>query len=201
MQRNPQTFFVLTNAVEKVVGFVSLLPLKKSTLDHLVRDEIKWMDIPNKDIDLFEPGKPLHLYIIAVCVDPTYKGAAKERYGAGIISGLFDFFLGLAKQGIEIDTLTARNELNKPDGKRLAQKLGMPQLRSPVAHMNLFSVRVADSGYPLLVQYSNLLEAWKQEHQRRSSNDPLTTHEHQDGHNWHVQLTCHSAHRRTYPPG
>lgn len=166
MQRNPQIFFVLLNAADKVVGFASLLPLKKSTLDRLVRDEIKWMDIPNEDIDLFELGKPLHLYVIALCVDPTYKGTIKERYGARIISNLFDFFLDLAKQGVEIDTITARNELNKPDGKRLMQKLGIPQLRSPVAHMHLFSVRVADSGYPLLIQYSDLLETWKKEHQK-----------------------------------
>ena len=168
MQRNPQTFFVLTAAAAKVVGFASLLPLRKSTMDRLIRDEIKWMDIPNGDIDLFEPGKPLHLYVLALCVDPIYKRKIKEGYGARLISGVFDFFLNLAKQGVEIDTITARNELDKPDGKRLSQKLGMPQLRSPVPHMNLFSVRVADSGYPLLVAYSKLLETWKKEHQKEN---------------------------------
>lgn len=166
MQRNPQTFFVLTAAADKVVGFASLLPLRKSTMDRLIGDEIKWIDIANEDIDLFEPGKPLHLYVVALCVDPIYKRKIKEGYGARLISDVFDFFLNLAKRGVEIDTITARNELDKPDSKRLSQKLGMPQLRSPVAHTNLFSVRVADSGYSLLVAYSNLLETWKKEHQR-----------------------------------
>jgi ribosomal protein S18 acetylase RimI-like enzyme len=164
MQRNPQTFFVLTNAANKVLGFASLLPLKKETLDRFIRDEIKWMDIPNEDIDLFEPGKPLHLYIIAICVDPIYPRKVKEGYGARLISGVFDFFLDLARRGVEIATITARNELNHPDGKHLSQKLGMPQLRSPVARMHLFSIRVADSGYPLLVQYYDTLARWKQEH-------------------------------------
>lgn len=164
MRRNPQTFFVLANASGKVLGFASLLPLEKDTLDRFIRDEIKWMDIPDEKIDLFEPGKPLHLYIIALCVDPIYKRKVKEGYGARLISGVFDFFLDLAKRGVEIDTITARNELNHPDGKHLSQKLGMPQLRSPVRRMHLFSIRVADSGYPLLVQYYDTLTRWKQEH-------------------------------------
>lgn len=164
MQRNPQTFFVLVNATGKVVGFVSLLLLKRDTMDRFIRDEIRWMDIPIEDIDLFEPGKPLHLYVIALCVDPVYARKIKEGYGARLINGVYDFFLELARRGVEIDTITARNELNHPDGKRLSQKLGMPQLRSPVARMHLFSVRVVDSGYPLLVQYYDTLTKWKQEH-------------------------------------
>jgi hypothetical protein len=166
IQRNAQTFFVLTNTANKVLGFASLLPLKKETLDRFIRDEIKWTDIPSEDIDLFEPGKPLHLYVIAICVDPTYPTKAKEGYAARLISGLFGFFLDLAKHGVEVEAITARNEKNHPDGKRLSQKLGMTQLRSPVARMYLFSIRVADSGYPAFVEYSDLLEAWKKEHQR-----------------------------------
>jgi hypothetical protein len=166
MQRNPQTFFVLTNTANKVLGFASLLPLKKDTMDRFIGDEIKWMDIPNEDIDLFSPGKPLHLYVIALCVDPIYPKKIKEGYGARLISGVFDFFLNLAKHGVKIETITARNELNHPDGRRLSQKLGMTQLRSPVARMLLFSIRVADSGYSKFVKYSDLLEAWKKEHQK-----------------------------------
>ncbi len=163
MQKNPQTFFVLTNAANKVVGFSSLLPLKKSTLDDLVNDRVKWSDIPNEDIELFEPENPLHVYIIALCIDPSYKGALKEEYGARIISRLFNLFASLAKQGVEIETITARNDFNHPDGKRLMQKLGMPQLRSPVPHMHLFAIRVAEAGNPLLAKYYNTLVEWKKQ--------------------------------------
>lgn len=168
MQRNPQTFFVLTNTVNKVLGFATLLPLKKDTMDRFIRDEIKWTDIPSQDIDLFEPGKPLHLYVIALCVDPIYPQKPKREYGARLINGMFNFFLDLAKSGVEVETITARNEHNHPDGKRLSQELGMTQLRSPVEHMLLFSIRVADSGYSEFVKYSDLLEAWKKEHQKES---------------------------------
>jgi hypothetical protein len=164
MQRNPQTFFVLLSATEKIVGFASLLPLKRDILNHLIRGEIKWTDISEEDIDLFEPGKPLHLYVIALCIDPVLKGAIKETYGSRIISSIFKWFLMLAKQGIEIETITARNDLNHPDGKRLLLKLGIPQLRSPVKDMHLFSVRVPESGNTLLVKYYDTLVEWKNQH-------------------------------------
>jgi ribosomal protein S18 acetylase RimI-like enzyme len=164
MRRNNQTFFVLCNTAGKVVGFAALLPLKKDTMDRFVRGKIKWMDIPDEAIDLFEPGIPLHLYVIALCVDPIYKDATKKAYGAAMINGLFSFIMELANRGVEIETITARNELDKPDGKNLLQKLGIPQLRSPVPHMHLFSVKVADSGYPLLIKYSDALAGWKHAH-------------------------------------
>lgn len=164
LQRNPQTFFVLTNAASKVIGFASLLPLKESTLDNLIHDKIKWTGISDEDIDLFEPNKPLYLYVIALCVDPVYKGALKEEYGAKMISNLFNFVLHLAKQGVEIKTITARNAFHKPDGKRLLQKLGMSQLRSVVPSMQLFSIQVAEAGHPLLAKYQDTLVAWKKQH-------------------------------------
>ena len=164
MTKNPHVFFVLRNSARKVVGFAALLPLKKETLDRFIRGEIGMAAIPTDDVELFAPGKPLHVYVIAVCIDPAYKATTKEQYGAMMVRGLFAHLLELAQRGVEIETITARNEKDKPDGKRLLQRLGIPQLRSPVPDMALFSVNVADSGYPLLVKYSDALAAWKQEH-------------------------------------
>ncbi|HYU73813.1 MAG TPA: hypothetical protein VEL31_14125 [Ktedonobacteraceae bacterium] len=164
MTKNPDVFSVLRNTANTVVGFASLLPMKKETMDRFVKGEMKMADIPSEDIELFETGKPLHLYVIALCIDPAYKAATKEEYGARMVRGLFAFLLELAQRGVEIDTITARNEKDKPDGKRLLQKLGIPQLRSPVSDMYLFSVRVTDSGYPMLVKYCNVLAEWKREH-------------------------------------
>ena len=164
MTKNPQVFFVLRNSANKVVGFAALLPIKKETMDRFVRGEIGMADISSDDVELFESGKPLHLYVIALCIDPAYKATTKEEYGAMMVRGLFAHLLELAQRGVEIETITARNEKDKPDGKHLLQKLGIPQLRSPVPDMSLFSVNVADSGYPLLIKYSDTLAAWKQEH-------------------------------------
>lgn len=164
MNKNPEIFFTLRNKQDKIVGFAALLPMKKDTMDRFIKGEIRMSDISPDDVELFEPEKPLHVYIIALCIDPLYRAAIKHKYGAGMIRGLFAFFLDLAQKGVEIETITARNQKNKPDGKNLLQKMGIPQLRSPDPDMYLFSVKVADSGYPDLIEYSNTLAAWKQKH-------------------------------------
>ncbi len=163
MQKNPETFFVLRDAGSKVVGFACLLPMKKETMQRFVRDEIELDDISPEEIDLFEPGKPLHLYIIALCIDPAFKQTAKHTYGASLVRGTFAFLLDLARRGVEIETITARTFT--PDGIRLMRKMGIPQLRSPVPGKNLFEVRIPDSGFPILVHYSDLLAEWKRGHQ------------------------------------
>jgi hypothetical protein len=162
MRKNPETFFVLRDGGEKVVGYACLLPLKKEVMDRFVRDEIDMDDISPDDVALFEPGRPLHLYVIALCVDPVYRATIKHEYGARLVRGLFTFVLELARRGIEIETITARTD--KADGIRLLRKMGIPQLRSPVIGKHLFSVYVADSGFPILVRYSDLLADWKQKH-------------------------------------
>jgi hypothetical protein len=163
-QKNPASFRVLRDASNHVAGYAALVPLKKEIIERFIRDEISMDDITADDVDLFESGKPLHVYVFAVCVDPIYRGGIKEEYGARIVRGMFDFFLELAKRGVDIETITARNDKDKPDGRRLLQKLGIPQLRSPVPDKYLFSVHVADSGYPMLAKYSDMLAEWKQNH-------------------------------------
>lgn len=162
MKKNPETFFVLRDGGDKVVGYACLLPLKKEVMDRFVRDEIDMDDISPDDVALFEPGRPLHLYVIALCVDPVYRAAIKHEYGARLVRGLFTFVLELARRGIEIETITARTY--KADGIRLLRKMGIPQLRSSVIGKHLFSVNVADSGFPILIRYSDLLANWKQKH-------------------------------------
>jgi hypothetical protein len=164
MRKNPETFFVLRDAENKVIGFACLLPIKKATMEQFVRDEVSMDDISPEDIDLFEPGKVLHLYIIALCVDPSFKVKIKHSYGASLVRGTFTFILNLGRRGVEIDTVTARTFT--PDGIRLLRAMGIPQLRSPVPGKDLFEVHIADSGFPIFEHYSNLLAEWKQEHQQ-----------------------------------
>lgn len=162
-KRNPDAFFTLKSVTNKLVGYAIFLPFKKSIIDQFVRDEIKMENIPSNDIDLFEPGKPLHVYVIALCVDPVFKSAVKHNFGRRLISGLFSYIYDFAREGIEIQTITARSYT--ADGKRLMREMGMAHLRSPVPGKELFSINVSESGYPVLIRYSDLLTEWKLKHQ------------------------------------
>lgn len=159
LRKNPECFFVLRDTAHKIVGYTCLLPVDRAVIDRFVRDEIDMDEIMPGDVELFEPGRGLHLYVIALCVDPVYKSATKAEYGAKLVRGLYAFLYDLARRGVSLETITARSY--KPDGLRLLRKMGIPQLRSPIPGKQLFSVNVAESGFPTFVRYSDLLDAWK----------------------------------------
>jgi Acetyltransferase (GNAT) family len=164
MRKNPETFFALRDTENKVIGFACLLPMQTEVMQKFVCDEISLDDISPEDIDLFEPGKKLHIYIIALCVDPSFKPKTKHTYGASLVRGTFTFIYDLARRGVEIEAITARTFT--PDGIRLLRKMGIPQLKSPTPDKNLFEVHVPDSGFHVFARYSALLDEWKQEHQQ-----------------------------------
>lgn len=163
LHRNPESFFVLRDQTQTIKAYVCLLPVERNTLDRYIRDEIDIDAITPDLVDQWEPGKPLHVYTMAMGVDPNCSLVEKREYGARLVNGVFSFLLELGERGVEIETITARSY--KADGIRLMRKMGIPQMRSPIPGKNLFVVRVAESGFPLLVRYSDLLERWKHEHQ------------------------------------
>ena len=161
--KNPETFFVLRNHLGAIVGFTSMLPLDKEIIDGILHGEVKISSLTVNDIELFRPGKPLHLYWAAICVDPKVQSTVLRReYGARLVGGSIGIILDFAYRGIEIETISARSR--KPEGIRLLRKLGIPQIRSHIPGMNIYQVRIADSGLAILVRYSELLDQWKREH-------------------------------------
>ena len=161
MRKNPETYHVLRNHEGVLVGYVCILPLRKEIIEGFILDEIKTSDMTENEIEPFQPGTPIHLYIMSVCIDPACTLVQKHEYGARLIAGLFAFLLELGARGVEIQTITARSY--KPDGIRLLKKIGIPQLRSPIPNKNLFSVTVAESGIGLCLRYSEFLEQWRSE--------------------------------------
>lgn len=162
MRKNRETYYVLRSTDGTITGYTCILPIKKETIDRFILDEIRTNGITADDIELYEPGRPMHLYIMAMCVDPSYPYTLKHKYGARLVAGLFAFLLDLAERGIEVETITARSHTH--DGIRLLRKIGIPQLRSPNPKKNLFSVNIVESGIPMFVRYSRSLDQWKQEH-------------------------------------
>lgn len=163
--KNPETFFVLHDPGNTIKSYVCLLPIERHALDRFIHDEIG-METLSDHVDTWEVGKPLHVYVIAMGVDPQCKIFEKREYGARMIFGVSSLLLDLAGRGVEIETITARSY--KKDGITLMRKIGMTHLRSPVPNKNLFVVKVAESGFPILEKYSSILEQWKKDHQKEN---------------------------------
>lgn len=162
LRKNPETFFILRDLAGAIVGYASILPLSRFTIDRFIHDEIAAQDITGEDVLLFQPGRPIHLYIMAIGIDPKYPATAKHEYGSRLVNGLFHFLLELAIKGVEIVTVTARS--HKPDGIRILRKMGFPQLPPLTPGKHLFVVEPARSGLHVLMKYTEFLQQWKTDH-------------------------------------
>lgn len=151
-QRNPEALFALRDINNTIVGFVCILPLTHSALDQLLNGKLPITDIPDEDIPLFSSGSTVHLYVVALAIDPKYPIKTRHAYGAALLHGFFAFMLALADRNVIVETVSARSHTQ--DGIKLMRRLGLPWLISPVPGLELFSVRVAESGMPFLREYS-----------------------------------------------
>jgi hypothetical protein len=163
MRKEPESFQVLVNQQNVIVGYSTILVMPPTTLDAFIRDALPVDEIGPEKLDVFRPGEPLHLYAMSLVIDPQYPKRKKHEYGSRLIHGVFSFFLDLAERGIEIETITARSHTR--DGIRIMKRLGLPLVKSPVPRPNryLFVVKVSESGLPLFERYTELLAYRKQQ--------------------------------------
>jgi hypothetical protein len=141
--------------------------MQKTFVTQFIHGKLEGENITPAMIDEYVPGKPIHIYIMGIAVDPSCDTTEKRRYGQHIINGLLTFLFWLANNGIEVETITARS--HKDDGLNLLKKIGFTHLKSPVPGQALFSVNVPKSGLPFFLTYSSLLARWKEEHREAIS--------------------------------
>ncbi len=168
-RKNPHTFYVLRNEEGVVRAYASLIPMDKTLIDKFVRDELDGDDVTAEMVDEYVAGRPLHIYVMAIAVDSNCTDVEKNTYGGHIIRGLFRFLLEMASNGVDIQTITARNYMGKgglelKDGLHLLRKMGFTQVKSPIAGIGLFVINIPESGIAIFEKYSKVLEAWKEEH-------------------------------------
>jgi hypothetical protein len=155
LEKNPYTFFVVKYE-NKVVAYASLLPLSPQMIEKLLDDKISPDDITPDDVEDFNSPKHTHLYIMSMGVTPGIDKLEKRTYGSKLISGMLDTFIGLGKQGIIIDSLTARSRL--PDGIRLLRHMGFPEVAKSHPGKRSFAMKVSESSTPVIQEYKDALK-------------------------------------------
>ena len=86
--KNPDIFYVLKKDSE-VIGFIYLLPLKKGSdkLEMLLRSNfVGEVPISLDDIEEFQPGKHIDLYVVAIGIKISVRYPKKRVYAAMLIS-------------------------------------------------------------------------------------------------------------------
>ena len=157
--KNHEVFHVMEVNGE-INGFASLLPLKQEKIDEIIQERVRMSGIQESDIQEFEPGKPVDLFVHVLGVRPSsnINNSLKHAFGSQLIEGVVDMFTDLGRRGIEIRSVHARS--NTHDGIGLSRHLGFKQIPPPPGvTKDVFLLDVQDS--PLLIEYQKLLAEYK----------------------------------------
>ncbi len=155
LETNPYTYHVLKQG-EEIVGYVTLLPLRKGTdkIERLLGDTVA-VDITPDDFADLQPGTHTDVYVMSIGVKPTTNLTDKKEYGSSLIRGLRRLLIEIGEKGVIIDTIAARS--NTPDGIRLMRHLGFTELEPVLPGTRSFIIRVPESGIPLIMEYKHAL--------------------------------------------
>lgn len=158
-QKNPEMFYVLEDK-DRIVGFVSMLPLDRQKIDRIFKEEETPSDVSPEDIHAFEPNVPLDLYIHVMGVRPGYGDMAKHTYGADLLRGLIGVFRNFGQRGIIIRTLFARTRM--PDGLQLLDHMNFTEIKPSLAPGKRHFFLDVDKSNDLLVrEYKQTLQKSK----------------------------------------
>lgn len=154
LERNPDIDYVLRSDGQ-MMGYTTLVPLKPEKIEKLLKEEEFSKNMPASEIQIFEPGKPLHVYIMAMGVRPGISRDEKRHYGSRLITGTMEAIIELGKKGVTIDTFVARSDT--PDGINLLRHMGFTEIPSIIPGTRNFIIEVEKSGIPAIMQYKQAL--------------------------------------------
>jgi hypothetical protein len=155
LEKNPDIDYVLRSDGQ-MMGYATFVPLKPEKIEKLLKEEEFSKNMTPDEIGTFEPGKPLHVYIMAMGIRPGISRDEKRHYGSRLITGTMEAIIELGKKGVIIDTFVARSDT--PDGINLLRHIGFTEIPSTIPGTRNFIIEVEKSGIPAIMQYKRALQ-------------------------------------------
>jgi hypothetical protein len=159
LRKNPDIDYLLKQG-NKIVGYLSLVPLRPETIDDLMSLRRYAKDLTADDILAYTPGEPVDIYGMAIGVKPGINTAQKHEWGKVLIIGARSVLLDLAKKGIVIRSITAHSFT--PDGIKMMRHLGFTETIPKTPGLRDFTIEVGRSGIPFIERYRELLKQWQE---------------------------------------
>jgi hypothetical protein len=154
--KNPDSFFIL-RVGSSLVGCIFVLPLTQAKIRQILANEVT-QPIYAEDIQIYEPGRSYHLYVMSACVYAADRSqSAKRFYGSRLIHGILTKLTSLGRQGVVLDSIVSRSETR--DGIGLLKHVGFTEIETVTGVRN-FLVRVAESGIPEILRYKAALSSY-----------------------------------------
>jgi len=158
LESNPEAQYVLKQN-DRVVGFATILPFKPeaTVIERLLRsDTVSQANIMASELEAFEPGRHIDLYIGAIGTDPGIEKHQRRRYGAALASRLISTIVDLGKRGIILDRVVAMGATH--NGIRLLQTFGLHEIEPKAPGKRAFIMNIEESGSPVSRQYKEALQ-------------------------------------------
>lgn len=153
LDKNPDLYYVIKHQGE-IVGYTALIPMKPEKIQKILTDQEFMRDVKSEEIEAFEPGKPLHIYLATMRTKRGIGKTEKRAYGVRLLGGLITTLIEMIDKGVIIDTLYARSET--VDGIRLLNHMGFTMLSSTKEYRN-YALKMDDAGMKLLQKYRQAL--------------------------------------------
>ena len=160
IKKNPETYFMLKDE-DQAIGYTAIWPVKPEKINNLLAQTIP-VKISPDDIETFEEGKNLDIYLNVIGVIPGFSKEEKRFYGSRLISGLAKNLISLGERGIHIGTIAARS--NMPDGIRIMKGIGFTEIEPITPERRTFVINIKESGIPFVLDYKKALKEYQEAH-------------------------------------
>ncbi|GCF06872.1 helix-turn-helix domain-containing protein [Dictyobacter arantiisoli] len=163
--KNPEIIHVLKRD-DEIIGTTTTLPTKPNSekFKKVLLEDVSILlgdpDLSTEDIEEYEPGKPVQLYLAEIGIKPSLNKDLRSKYGAKLISKFMDTIIDLGKRGVIIDNILAVGATKS--GIRLLQHFGLSEVISPRPDTRIFTINMKESGSPLINQYKQALREYQE---------------------------------------
>jgi hypothetical protein len=162
LDKNPETYYMLKDE-NQVVGYTAIWPLKPEKLNDVLKQTIP-IKVSPEDIEIFESGKTVDIYVNVIGIKPGFNKEEKRFYGSRLISGLIESIENLGERGVPINIIAARS--NMPDGIRLMRGIGFTEIEPLTPERKTFVINVKESGIHFVMNYKEKLHKWQEDRAR-----------------------------------
>jgi|SRR5579884_1920344 len=168
-QKNPEVYYIVEQE-GIVTGYISLIWFDDEALKVLMGPSPKQSRITSagtgvysvtgpEHVKKFVNGQPIESLFISLGVRPGLSNTEQREYSFKLLRGTQDVLVSFVERGMPVHKLFATSE--KGDGIRLAQKIGMTEIRYPGDNIRRYELDLEICNHPLLRSYKKALADWR----------------------------------------
>lgn len=170
LEKNPEISFVLKKD-NKVLGYINTVPFTAGNpklQKCLVVDYLADVNILPDDIETYNTGNHIDLYIMAWATDPELKASDRRWYGGRLVARFISKMEELGRRGVIIDTVASQGRSRS--GVRLLQAFSFTEVAPPpeAPHKRTFTLDIQRGYGHAAKQYQEALSEWEQKHREEA---------------------------------